>query len=285
LNPGRASQAAASDAHTEAIKRDIERTRVVMSETIGEIQDRLRPDHLLQQATHGVRDVAAGKARDIMATANERAQWAAERARSAGNHLAWYAREHPVRMAITAGVITWWAMRGRGDRTQHWMGATDTDWEYDNYEVIGPAEPTLRDRAGDMSAAARERIGDYAATARDTVNEYASSAASSARSASQRVRRAASSATTSVDDWAQANPFAAGVVALAVGAIIGITMPGTDVEDRAMGERRDQAWAKARNIAADLKTNVANRVQAVAEDVVGESVFGKPAERPPMGHA
>ena len=54
LTPARRSQPAQGDAHTESIKREIEQTRVVMSETIGEIQDRLRPDHLLQQANDGV---------------------------------------------------------------------------------------------------------------------------------------------------------------------------------------------------------------------------------------
>ena len=276
------------DADTESIKREIEQTRVVMSETIGEIQERLRPDHLLQHARDGVRDAAAGKVRSIMNSANERAQLAAERAREVGNHLAWYAKEHPVRMAITAGLITWWAMRGRSNGSQEWYGAADTSWDYDEYE---PLEPTLRERAGgiaasardtarDYASSARETVNDYAATARDTVNDYASSAASSARDASRRVRRAAGSATTSLDVWVRENPLAAGAVAVAVGAAIGMAMPGTDVEDRAMGETRDQAWAKARDVAANLKDNVTNRVQAVAEDVVGESLFGKPASQP-----
>ena len=144
----------------------------------------------------------------------------------------------------------------------------------------------MRDRAGDISAAAREKIGDYASTARDTVNEYASSAASTARDASRRVRSAAGSATASIDGWVHDNPLAAGAIAVAIGAAIGLAMPGTDVEDRAMGETRDQAWAKARTVAANLKDNVTNRVQAVAEDVVGESLFGNPAaSQPPMGQA
>jgi ElaB/YqjD/DUF883 family membrane-anchored ribosome-binding protein/uncharacterized protein YjbJ (UPF0337 family) len=283
LTPARRRPLDQGKAHTESIKREIEQTRVVMSETIGEIQDRLRPDYIVLQAAHGARDVAAGKVRSIMHSANERAHIAAERAREVGQHLTWYAKEHPIRMAITAGLITWWAMRGRGDRSQQWYGASDTSWDYDEYE---PIEPTLRDRAGDVSAAAREKIGDYAATARDTVNEYASSAASTARDASRRVVSVAGSATTSVDRWVHANPLAAGAIAVAVGAAIGLAIPGTEVEDRAMGETRDQAWAKARDAAANLKDNVTNRVQAVAEDVVGESLFGNPAaSQPPMGHA
>jgi ElaB/YqjD/DUF883 family membrane-anchored ribosome-binding protein len=283
LTPSRRSRLDRGQAHTESIKREIERTRVVMSETIGEIQDRLRPDRLIQRATEDVREAAAGKVRSIMSSANERAHMAAERAREVGNHLTWYAKEHPIRMAITAGLITWWAMRGRSERSPQWYGAADTSWDYDEYE---PIEPTLRERAGDISATAREKIGDYAATARDTVNDYATSAASTARDASRRVRSAASSATTSLDGWVRDNPLAAGAIAVGVGAAIGLAMPRTDLEDRAMGETCDQAWAKARDVAANLKDNVTNRVQAVAEDVVGESLFGNPAaSQPPMGRA
>jgi ElaB/YqjD/DUF883 family membrane-anchored ribosome-binding protein len=294
LTPSRPRPAGPGDADTESIKREIEQTRVVMSETIGEIQERLRPDQLLQHAKDGVRDAATGKVRSIMHSANERTQLAADRAREVGNHLAWYAREHPVRVAITAGVLTWLAMRGRGDSSQEWYGAADTAWDYDDYE---PLEPTLRERAGGVAASARETareyassaretVGDYAATARDTVNEYASSAASTARDASRRVRRAAGDASTSLDAWVRDNPLAAGAVAVAVGAAIGMAMPGTEVEDRAMGETRDQAWAKARDAAANLKDNVTNRVQSVAEDVMGDSVFVKPADsQPPIGRA
>ena len=137
-----------------------------------------------------------------------------------------------------------------------------------------------------MDASRSREVGDYTATARDTVNEYAASAASTARDASRRVRTAAGNATTSIDHWVHDNPLAAGAIAVAIGAAIGLAMPGTDVEDRAMGGTRDQAWAKARTVAANLKDNVTNRVQAVAEDVVGESLFGNPAaSQPPMGQA
>jgi hypothetical protein len=47
----------------------------------------------------------------------------------------------------------------------------------------------------------------------------------------------------------QDNPLAAGALAVAVGAAIGLACPATDYEDRAMGETRDQALAKARTVA------------------------------------
>jgi ElaB/YqjD/DUF883 family membrane-anchored ribosome-binding protein len=290
-----------SHSETDDIQREIERTRVEMSETIGEIHERLRPDHLLQQAKDGVKEAATGKVKNIMNSAGETAYVAAQRARATGNHLAWYAKEHPIRIAITLGVIAWWMLRGRSTPTYY--GASDTSWDQDEY---GSTEPGLRDKVGAMAStaretvgeyastakqavgqyasSARETVGEYASTARDTVNEYAASAASTAKVASERVRSAAGTATTATNDWVLENPLAAGAVAVAVGAAIGLACPATDYEDRAMGETRDQAVAKARNVANNIKANVGDKVAAYAENVVGESLKSAASE-PPLGQA
>lgn len=294
-------QARRGETDSAAIKREIEQTRIEMSETIGEIQERLRPEHLLQQAKDGVREAATGKVKNIMNSASETAYDAAQRARGYGNQLAWYAREHPIRMAVTAGVIAWWIMRGRGrSSSEQWYGASDTSWDHDDDYVS--MEPSLRDRvsgaassakqavgdyastARQAASSARETVGEYASTARDTVNEYAQSAASSARKASTQVRTVAKSASTTVDDFVRDNPLAAGALALAVGAAIGLAVRATEYEDRAMGATRDEALARARNVANNLKQNVTDKVATYAEDVVSESLLTDPdASAPPMG--
>ena len=51
-----------------------------------------------------------------------------------------------------------------------------------------------------------------------------------------------------------------------------------------MGETRDQALAKARNVANNLKQNVGDKVAAYAENVVDESLMGtRAAAEPPWG--
>jgi ElaB/YqjD/DUF883 family membrane-anchored ribosome-binding protein len=286
----------ASHSDTDEIQREIARTRVEMSETIGEIQDRLRPDHLLQQAKDGVREAATGKVKTIMHSASETAHDAAVTARGYGNHLAWYAREHPIRIAITAGVATWLMLRSRSSRPQEWYGASETSWDRDEYrDDYASMEPSVRDRARNAALAARETVGEYAssaretaseyaASARDTVNEYAASAASTARSASQRVATAASSASRTTNDWVHENPLAAGAVAVAIGAAIGLAVRATEYEDRTLGATRDQAMEKAKAVANNLKQNVGEKVATYAENVVSESVSNAAAE-PPMGRA
>lgn len=290
----------ASHSETDEIRSEIERTRVEMGETLGELQDRLRPEHLIQQAKDGVRDAATGKVKDIMSSASETAYGAAETARGYGNHLAWYAKEHPIRIAITAGVIAWWVLRGRGrSSSEQWYGASDTSWDNDGYDST---EPSLRNRArnaassvgeyassarqavGDYASSARETAGEYASTARDTVTEYAATAASSARSASRKVATAASSTASATSDWAYENPLAAGAVAVAVGAAVGLAIRATEYEDRTIGATRDQAMEKAKAVANNLRQNVTDKVSEYAETVVGESIAKASAE-PPMGQA
>ena len=295
---------------TDEIRSEIERTRVEMSETIGQIQDKLKPDHLLKQAKDGVKDAvteaASEKVRDIMHSAGEKAHTVATRARGAGDYLAGYAGAHPIRIALTIGAVAWWMLRSR-ERSIDWEGVSETAWHDDgeySYEerrslrdkvggiaatardTVGGIAATARDTVGEYASTARETVGQYASTAKETAGEYALSAREGAQRASQRVRSAAGTATTSVDDWVSENPLAAGLIAAAVGAAIGLSVPRSDVEDRAMGEARDAAWQRASKVAANIKENVSAKVADAAENFVDTNILGtKGATSEPVGHA
>ena len=276
---------------TAEIKSEIERTRVEMSETLGEIQERLRPDHLIQQAKDTVTEAATGKVRNIMHSAGETATMVADQTKYAGRNLADYVRAHPVQMALLAGGVTWWLLRGR-DRSDEWEGASE-GWQASPRLDTGYAygdERSLREKAGEYVSSARETVGEYAASARETVGEYTTSAREtvgeaaeaarvSAMRASERARSAAQAAavraqeswqtaSTSVDDWVHEYPLAAGAIAVAVGAAIGLSVPSTEIEDRTLGEKRDQALEKARLAAREIRENVTQKVQDVAETVM-----------------
>jgi hypothetical protein len=81
----------------------------------------------------------------------------------------------------------------------------------------------------------------------------------------------------------QENPLAAGALAVAVGAAIGLACPATDYEDRAMGETRDQALAKARPL-----PTTSRRMWRQGRRVCAECGGREPEEcglEPPMGQA
>ena len=298
---------------TADIKHEIERTRVEMSETLGEIQERLRPDHLIQQARDGVKEAAADKARSIMQSAGETAATVAYQARGAGDSLASYVRQHPLQVAVAVGAFTWWMLRSR-EESNDWYGTSDTSWEDEDAlsfgaptmrsrvagarDTVGEYASTARDTVGEYASTARETVGEYASTARETVSDYASSARETAgqyaesareraRRASEATRRAASTATRSVDDFTHENPLAVGLLALAIGVAIGMTVPATEVENRTMGEARDRAWERASKAASEIKENVTKKVEDVAENFVNENVINplKGSSSEPMGHA
>ncbi len=318
LTPRTRPQLAQGDADTNAIKREIEKTRVEMSETLGEIQERLRPDHLIQQAKDTVTEAATGKVRNIMNSAGETATMMADQTKYAGRTAADYVRTHPVQMALLAGGVTWWLLRGR-DRSSEWEGASE-GWQdtaglpdYDERrplrERVGEYASTARETAGQYAASARETAGQYAASARETVGEFAagaretvSDAAEAARvkamRASERARSAATtasvraqetwqSASTSVDDWVHEYPLAAGAIAVAVGVAIGLSVPRTEIEDRTLGEKRDLALEKARVAARELRDNVTQKVQDAAESVIDATgaAIETASTQPPQGRA
>lgn len=245
---------------TEQIKHEIERTRVEMSETLGELQDRLRPDHLLEEARGRVTGAAAGKVRNIMSSASETASNVANRARGAGNYMADYAMDHPIRIAVAVGAVTWWMLRGRSSASTEWYGESDTNW--DEADAMAPG----------VNRSLRDTVGDYASSARETVGEYADSARESARSAAARAGSAARTAARSTNDWVTENPMAAGAIALAVGAAIGLSVRRTELENSTMGETRDRALERGKQIAQNLKANVGDKVATATENIVGDSI-------------
>ena len=299
---------------TAEIKHEIERTRVEMSETLGEIQERLRPDHLLQQARDGVKEAAAGKARSIMNSAGETAATVAYQARGAGDSLAGYVRQHPVQVALTVGAFTWWMLRSRDEsrrlvrHRRHVVGRRGRD-VVRRPDDAQPRRQRSRHRrrirldararrSASTRRRARETVGEYASSARETAGEYAERARDRRRirrvgprrgpSRLEAARRAASTATTSVDDFVHENP-------LAVGADRARRRRGDRHGGAGAPRSRTAPWARRATAPGSAparrrrrsRTNVTKKVEDVAENFVNENVInplnGSSSE--PMGRA
>ena len=104
-----------SDAPEEAarIREQIEHTRANLSGTIEELQDRLRPEHLVSQAGDAMRDAVEQKVKTMVNTASNTASRVAEQARSSAESLTHQMQSHPLPAALALGGLAWWMMRGR----------------------------------------------------------------------------------------------------------------------------------------------------------------------------
>lgn len=67
--------------------------------------------------------------------------------------------------------------------------------------------------------------------------------------ARERVRRAASRARSGWDHMVHDNPMVLGLVALAAGALLGASLPPTELENQYLGETRDKVLESARSMA------------------------------------
>jgi ElaB/YqjD/DUF883 family membrane-anchored ribosome-binding protein len=122
---------------TEEIRQQIERTRESMGQTIDELQERLSPQHVMQQARDTVHDATVGRVKDMVASAGEAAGDVAERVQESAGSLVEEVRQHPVVSAVVGAGVAWLLTRGASmfERRDIYDEAYDVD-EYDAHDEV-----------------------------------------------------------------------------------------------------------------------------------------------------
>ena len=106
---------------TEQIRSEIEDTRAEMGQTINEIQERLSPEHIVNQVKESVRDATIGKVQRAMDTMGEKISDVTEPAREvvgrAGSAIADSAWKNPIPLAFIGLGVGMLMMRRFGAST------------------------------------------------------------------------------------------------------------------------------------------------------------------------
>jgi len=195
---------------TGRLREDIERTRSDISWTIGEIEDRLKPERLMRQAREKVRGAAVERMRDMMNSANETAGRVADRAQHSAETVAGRVRENPLPLAAVAVAgLAWWMSRDKqrapgaehGDvmpRRSSQLASTlgehpvqtvllagtvgyllmSRQRRADSYRMEGFGDrmdrpgQDLSERAADTAHQTKEAVISYAGQARHTMSDY-----------------------------------------------------------------------------------------------------------------
>jgi ElaB/YqjD/DUF883 family membrane-anchored ribosome-binding protein len=164
---------------------------------------------------------------------------------------------------------------------------------------MGEAASGLRDRAGDLAG----RAGETASQAWDSVTGAAASvregAASTGRGVADRASKAWNSATGTASHlthrvshmggqagrglagMAETQPLLLGALGVALGAALGAMLPGSEAEDRLMGESRDRVASRLQELAGDAYQQArqgAGEHLGKAQEALGE-VYSQARER------
>ena len=247
------------------LKAEIAQTQGQLHQTLSEIQERLSPAHIAEQAKNTVRDATVGKVTDMAEQAGQTASRMLEQTRRAAAGLPRPVRNNPWPLALIGVGVAWFLMNSARDEADDWRrddemgdefgGNYGRQHEYSEYsEYRGRALKPASATAADVTA----RVGDMA---------------------SDVGRRARSLGRTTQNRLGQTmrdNPMAVGAVALAAGALIGTLMPRTEVEDTYMGETRDTVVDSAREIAEDKVQELSN----IVRDSSDTSVNGRETSSP-----
>lgn len=149
-------------------------------------------------------------------------------------------------------------------------------------DTVGGAVGTAKDKFGNAVSTAKDKVGSAVDTTKSKVGDVVGSAQSAAGSARDKAMQVTGQARNQigvlgssameqtrraggmVTDTYQDNPMAYGLVVLGIGAAVGMMLPGTEPENRFLGQKRDELVGQAQAQAQDL----AQRVQHVAQQTL-----------------
>ena len=267
----------------DEIRDDIEQTRAAMSSTIDEIQGRLSPETLVDQARESVREATIGRAEQVVNDASDTA-------RQAGSSLMDTIRQNPVPAAMAAFGIGWlWTHRQSGSR-DGWQrsprptprvtyreygpvyggyGQTYGRGDYDlrggtasQPSGLGETAGRVQDRVGDMASQAQDQAGQMVSQVQDQVGQWSDQAQQQMSEWGGQAQQGMDQLRWQFDRLLHENPLAVGAVALGLGAAVGMGLPTTPQENQFMGEARDTVVDRAQAMAQDTM----QKVQHVAQD-------------------
>lgn len=240
---------AVTDERTRVLRRDIERTREDMSDTVEAIQDRLRPATIVSNAAESVKNTAKEKAYEV-----------------AESEPVQYVRANPIPAAMVGIGIAgaaWLAfagrdadrIRSRSDREERGWGALpDYDQRYYRRPVAGAAAPY--ESAGPYSP------GMSNDTSGESITSKATEVAGDVRRRTEQLARRTQSQLHRA--WNE-SPLLIGAVSAVAGVLVALAIPETERENRLLGETRDSV---VEGVQQTVREKV-NQVQDAAKTAVG----------------
>lgn len=265
--------AAGGGSETESVETmvyEIEETRGEMTDTLGEIGDRLDPGHLVDQAKENVRDATIGRVEDAVETAGDTA-------RGLSDMVIETIRQNPIPTAIAGIGLAWlWKNRSDGQQDQHLheyryvgSGRRGRYAYYDEGQSasaggigqkVGDAAGSVSQTVGGAAGTVGQTAGDIAGNVGRTAGDVAENVGQTAGDVVERGQLMAEQAGMQFEDMLDANPLAMGLIAVGAGAAIGVLVPETRQENELLGDASD----KVTDAVGETASQTMDKVEKVA---------------------
>ena len=278
----------------EKIRAEIQKTRANISETVNIIQERLSPERLKEQAqdmAEQLKEQAQDKIRDATIGRIEKmADNVDRKTRTVSYSVVETIKQNPVPAALTGLGLGWLLVQGfkssAEDRYYQGSGGSyqtryyEPRGQYQSQSGIGETFSSAQEKVGQVASQTREQVEELGSQAREKVGQISQQVQDQASQAMDQVGQLGSQAREKAEylgsqvqeqtQWAKSqfwqtmeeNPLIVGAAALALGVVVGLSIPETPYENRLMGEARDNLMDKAQEVTQDT----VQKVQRVAEE-------------------
>lgn len=266
------------DDEAERIKADIEDTRAELGQTINEIQERLSPEHLMDQVKETVREATIGKVERVMDRVGETISnvtepamdamgFAGEKLKETGSSVTNIVKQNPIPCALIGLGLGMFIV----NRIRNADGQTSRSRAYQPEFEAGMAVPRHSAGMGRYGSSYGEYGGgsrQYGASGRNLLNRVKDTAGGLTHGTAETVshlghqaKEGAMWAGRSFQNLVQDNPLAVGAAAVAVGAVVGLALPATRIEHEYLGEASEKLVDKAQQVARDAMDKVKTATQ------------------------
>ena len=260
------------------LEREIDQQRDSINDIVNALESRLSPGELLDKAM----TYAKGNGGEFI------------------NNLGSTIKANPVPTLLTSVGLMWMMMGQNRSQAYTNAGMSSTGMSSTGTSSTGIVDSlrdkasglsdTLHDKVNSMSGAVHDKTDsmrtqtqgfkDKAADMRSSTSDSMSSArqtvSEKAQTASETMRNQTAKAKSGFQYMLEEQPLALGAIGIAVGALLGATLPATERENRLMGKTSDritdkvkmkaeQGYAKAAEVGQDLADQATNRVKEEAD--------------------
>jgi ElaB/YqjD/DUF883 family membrane-anchored ribosome-binding protein len=247
------------------IEARIEETRSDISDTLNRLQDKLSPGQLMDQALDFVRKGEVGKVGSDFAS-----------------NLGSVVRNNPVPLALIGVGIAWLAVSSASSRTaaaqmvarmgeaDHQTGAATRN-AAEIYGPSGQAEDQSSHEGAGLLQSAQEGVSQAAEGIRDKVGHLADRAQHAMTDLTTQAGAAFQSGKDAVagqvdmGSLMRDQPLVVAGVGLALGALLGAALPGTEVENRVMGQAREDVVRQAKVLGREQLDRAEGAIEQVGD--------------------